>query len=225
MSMWKKNERPDEPQFPIAEPPRQASAPVAAAPAPAPAPSQAQAPVQTQASSQPARSGGAPAVIGASITVKGDVIGEEDLVIDGRVEGEIKVNRHAVTVGRNGRIKADIHAKSIQVEGEVLGNLWGDEAVVIRRTGKVQGNVTAPRVTLEDGSTFRGSIDMQPPQAAEARKQSQAQAQSRAEEHAAVPSAPAHGSGNASVTTHSAPGSGHQQGQQGQGSQRRERTA
>jgi cytoskeletal protein CcmA (bactofilin family) len=155
-------------------------------------------------------------VIGASITVKGDVIGEEDLVVDGRVEGEIKVNRHAVTVGRNGRIKADIHAKSIQVEGEVLGNLWGDEAVVIRRTGKVQGNVTAPRVTLEDGSTFRGSIDMQPPQAAESRKQAQA----RAEEPAA---AAAHAGGNAQPA-HTAPSHGHQQGQQGS-SQRRERTA
>jgi cytoskeletal protein CcmA (bactofilin family) len=213
MSMWKRpDNRPEEPQMPIAEPPRQT--PAAAQPVPAQAQAQPQSTPQ-----QPARAAGsgAPAVIGPSITVKGDVIGEEDLVIDGRVEGEIKVNRHAVTVGRNGRIKADIHAKSIQVEGEVLGNLWGDEAVVIRRTGKVQGNVTAPRVTLEDGSTFRGSIDMQPPQAAEQRKQQQGNAKP-AEPVASVSAPP-------STVPQAAAAHASSHGNQGQGNQRRERTA
>jgi cytoskeletal protein CcmA (bactofilin family) len=202
MSMWKKTDgRPDEPYTPIAEPPRQAPAAAQAT----------QAPAQSPAQPQGARPSGA-AVIGPSITVKGDVIGEEDLVVDGRVEGEIKVNRHSVTVGRNGRIKADIHAKSIQVEGEVLGNLWGDEAVVIRRTGKVQGNVTAPRVTLEDGSTFRGSIDMQPPENSESRKQAPAKAD------AAAPAAPERPAGP------TVPGA-IAQGGQAHGNQRRERTA
>jgi cytoskeletal protein CcmA (bactofilin family) len=211
MSMWKKTDsRPDEPQIPMAEPARQAPA----APQPTHAPAQAQATAQ-----QPARpSTGAPAVIGPSITVKGDVIGEEDLVIDGRVEGEIRVNRHSVTVGRNGKIKADIHAKSIQVEGEVLGNLWGDEAVVIRRTGKVNGNVTAPRVTLEDGSTFRGSIDMQPPQqASDARKQAGGRTDSKSDESASHPAA--------AGVAHAAHGHAQGGGQQGNAGQRRERTA
>jgi cytoskeletal protein CcmA (bactofilin family) len=204
MSMWKKTDgRPDEPHTPIAEPPRQAPA----------AAQVAQSPAQNPAQPQGARPSGAAAVIGPSITVKGDVIGEEDLVVDGRVEGEIKVNRHSVTVGRNGRIKADIHAKSIQVEGEVLGNLWGDEAVVIRRTGKVQGNVTAPRVTLEDGSTFRGSIDMQPPENSESRKQAPAKGDAAAP--AATPEKPA-GSGVPGAIA---------QGGQSHGNQRRERTA
>jgi cytoskeletal protein CcmA (bactofilin family) len=220
MSMWKKSDRPDEPQYPIAEPPRQTSVSAQAA---APAPAQAQSTPQAPSASPAPRAGGGPAaVIGPSITVKGDVIGEEDLVIDGRVEGEIKVNRHAVTVGRNGRIKADIHAKSIQVEGEVLGNLWGDEAVVIRRTGKVQGNVTAPRVTLEDGSTFRGSIDMQPPQASDGRKQAPA---ARTEEgtsgaHGSVGQPVAH-----AAQTHGNPQNPQNPQAQGQGNQRRERTA
>jgi cytoskeletal protein CcmA (bactofilin family) len=211
MSMWKKpDSRSDEPQIPVAEPPRQTPA----AQQPAHVPAQAQASPQQS----PRAAGGAPAVIGASITVKGDVIGEEDLLVDGRVEGEIKVNRHAVTVGRNGRIKADIHAKSIQVEGEVLGNLWGDEAVVIRRTGKVQGNVTAPRVTLEDGSTFRGSIDMQPPQTAELRKQ---QGNVKGAEPATGAAVPQQGTVSQSAgVAHAAPGAS-----QGQGNQRRERTA
>ena len=214
MAMWKKpDSRADEPAMPIAEPPRQT--PAAAQPTYAPAQSQAQA--QAPAPQQASRSTAA-AVIGPSITVKGDVIGEEDLVIEGRVEGEIKVNRHAVTVGRNGRIKADIHAKSIQVEGEVLGNLWGDEAVVIRRTGKVNGNVTAPRVTLEDGSTFRGSIDMQPPpQAAEARKQAGGRNDGKTDEHAAHGGAP-------SGVAHAAHGHAQGGGQQSNAGQRRERT-
>ena len=100
-------------------------------------------------------------MIGASIVIKGDLSGEEDLLIEGRIEGEIRLENHNVTVGRNGRVQADVHGKSIQVEGEVIGNLWGEDEVVIRQTGKVEGNVTAPRVTLEDGSSFRGAIDMQ----------------------------------------------------------------
>lgn len=153
--MWKKNDvRPDEPTPPQSQPQSQ--------PRPAAKVQQSEAPPAATQSAR-ARTTSSVAGIGPSITIKGDVIGEEDLVIEGRVDGEIKVNRHAVTVGRSGKIKADIHAKAIQIEGEVLGNLWGDEAVVIRTSGTVQGNVTAPRVTLEDGSTFRGSIDMQPP--------------------------------------------------------------
>lgn len=217
--MWKKSDnRPDEPQIPIAEPPRQAPA----APQPAHAPAQAQAAPQQPVRTTP----GSAAVIGPSITVKGDVIGEEDLVVDGRVEGEIKVNRHSVTVGRNGKIKADIHAKSIQVEGEVLGNLWGDEAVVIRRTGKVHGNVTAPRVTLEDGSTFRGSIDMQPPQASEAARKAAGKTEAKGDESSAHSGHPA-----PSAVPHAAPSHGNQShgsqshGSQGNAGQRRERTA
>ncbi len=102
------------------------------------------------------------AVIGPTISIKGDVTGEEDLLIEGRVEGKIELRRHCVTVGKNGRIKADIYGRIITVEGTVEGNLYGEEQLIVRQSGTVHGNIVAPRVALEDGSNFRGSIDMGP---------------------------------------------------------------
>lgn len=104
----------------------------------------------------------AAASIGPSITIKGDVSGEENLVVQGRVEGTIDLKQNNVTVGKHGRVKADIHGRVIDVEGEVEGNLFGDEQVVVRQSGAVRGNITAPRVSLEDGANFKGTIDMGP---------------------------------------------------------------
>ena len=101
-----------------------------------------------------------PATIGSSILVKGDLSGDEHLLIQGRVEGQITLDGNDLTVGSRGRVKADIHAKVISVEGEVRGNLFGEEKILIRKTGNVKGNLVAPRVSLEDGATFKGSIDM-----------------------------------------------------------------
>jgi len=100
------------------------------------------------------------ATIGPSITVKGDISGGEDLIILGRVEGKVDLKENNVTVGKSGRLKADIQAKLINVEGEIEGNLLGVEKVLIRQSGNVRGNILAPRVSLEDGSRFKGSIDM-----------------------------------------------------------------
>ncbi len=100
------------------------------------------------------------ATIGSSITIRGDLSGEEDLLIHGRVEGKIDLKQHKVTIGKDGHIKADIYAKAIVIEGEVNGNLFGDEQLIIRKSGRVRGNIVSPRVTLEDGSKFKGSIDM-----------------------------------------------------------------
>jgi cytoskeletal protein CcmA (bactofilin family) len=102
------------------------------------------------------------AVIGATVVIKGDLTGEEDLLIEGRLEGKVESRRHKVTVGRNGRIKGDIYAKTITIEGTVEGNLYGEEQLVVRQSGNVRGNIVAPRVALEDGSNFKGSIDMSP---------------------------------------------------------------
>jgi cytoskeletal protein CcmA (bactofilin family) len=102
------------------------------------------------------------AVIGSTITIKGDLSGEEDLLIEGRVEGKVELRRHSVTVGKNGQIKADIYAKNITVEGTVEGNLYGEEQLIVRQSGTVRGNIVSPRVALEDGSNFKGSIDMSP---------------------------------------------------------------
>ena len=101
------------------------------------------------------------AIIGPSITIKGDVTGEEDLVIQGRVEGKVDLAQHNVTVGANGRIKANIFGRSVTVEGEVEGDLHAEEQIAIRKSGKVRGNVSAPRVTIEDGAMFKGAIDME----------------------------------------------------------------
>lgn len=113
-------------------------------------------------SPRPAAARGEVASIGPSITVKGDISGEEDLLVQGQVEGTIDLKRNHVTVGKHGRVKADIHGRVIDVQGEVEGNLLGDEQVVVRQSGAVRGNITAPRVSLEDGANFKGTIDMEP---------------------------------------------------------------
>ena len=100
------------------------------------------------------------AIIGPSISIKGTLAGEEDLMIQGQFEGKIDLKNHNITVGRNGRIKADIYGKVISIEGEVEGNLFGDEKIVLRQSAVVRGNMTAPRVNLEDGAKFKGIIDM-----------------------------------------------------------------
>jgi len=104
------------------------------------------------------------AVIGTSISIVGDVTGGEDLTILGKVEGKIALPKHSVTVGQSGRISADIQAKVVSVAGEVRGNLVASEQIVIRKTATMLGNLTAPRVGLEDGCCFRGSVEMESPE-------------------------------------------------------------
>lgn len=103
----------------------------------------------------------AAARIGSTLTLKGDLQGEEDLVIEGRIEGKIAVKQGSVTVGEKGRVEADIEAASIQVAGFVKGNLTALERVVLLESGRVEGNITARSVSLENGCHFKGSIDMQ----------------------------------------------------------------
>ena len=105
--------------------------------------------------------------IGRTIFIKGELLGEEDLLIEGRVEGRIELRQNNVTVGKNGRVKADIYGKTISVEGEVQGNLHGEEHLALRQSSQVRGNIVAPRVVLEDGCRFKGSIDMSPEEAPE----------------------------------------------------------
>jgi cytoskeletal protein CcmA (bactofilin family) len=100
------------------------------------------------------------AIIGPSISIKGTLAGEEDLMIQGQVEGKIDLKNNNITVGKNGRIKADIFGKVISIEGEVEGNLFGDEKIILRQSAVVRGNMIAPRVHLEEGARFKGSIDM-----------------------------------------------------------------
>jgi len=102
------------------------------------------------------------AVIGRSISIKGELSGEEDLLIQGQVEGKIDFKKNNVTIGKNGHIRADIYGKLISIEGEVQGNLFGDEEIVVRKSAVVRGDMRTPRFSLEDGAKFKGSIDMNP---------------------------------------------------------------
>lgn len=124
--------------------------------APSPGPTSAPAP------SPRASSAGGRAIIGPSITVEGDISGEEDLTILGRVKGTVDVKEHSATIGEGGRVEADVYAKTIVVEGRVEGNLFGGDQVVLRSNAHVRGNLTAPRVALDDGAQFKGAIDMEP---------------------------------------------------------------
>ena len=101
-------------------------------------------------------------MIGPSIVIKGTVTGDEDLLIQGKVEGSIELSAHEVTVGESGKVNADITARTVRIDGEVSGDIRGEEMVVISRSGNVRGNITAPRMTLEDGAIFKGAIDMDP---------------------------------------------------------------
>lgn len=107
-------------------------------------------------------SSGRAAVIGPGIHINGDISGGENLIVEGRVEGKIRLDAHQVDIGQSGKVKADIIAKVIQIAGEVRGDLTATEKVVISRSGNVHGNIVAPRMTLEDGAIFKGSIDMDP---------------------------------------------------------------
>jgi len=101
-------------------------------------------------------------MIGPSITIKGEVSGEEDLLIQGRVEGTIQLGNNEVSVGESGQVSADLRVRVAKIDGEVTGDITANEKVIISKTGNVRGNIVAPRVTLEDGAIFKGSIDMDP---------------------------------------------------------------
>ena len=114
------------------------------------------------APASPPVSSGRAAVIGPGIKIKGDVSGDENLIVEGKVTGKINLRSHQVDIGQSGQVNADISAKIIKIAGEVRGDLNGTEKVVISRSGNVHGNIVAPRMTLEDGAIFKGSIDMDP---------------------------------------------------------------
>jgi len=104
----------------------------------------------------------ATAVIGPSIQIEGTLRGQEDVSVEGEVTGTIQLQSNTLTVGTQGKIKADVYAHTIFVEGTVEGDLFGSEQVIVRKSAKVRGNITSPRVSLEDGATFKGSIEMDP---------------------------------------------------------------
>lgn len=103
---------------------------------------------------------GRTANIGGSLFIKGEVTGSEDLSVEGRVEGKIDLKDHNLTVAQSGRVSAEIHAKTVTVLGEVNGDIHADEKVEIAETGRMTGDLYAPRVAISDGAQFQGSVDM-----------------------------------------------------------------
>jgi cytoskeletal protein CcmA (bactofilin family) len=99
--------------------------------------------------------------IGKSVVIKGELNGSEDLTIEGHVEGTIQLRDHVLTIGPNGKIKAQVFAKAVIVLGEVTGNVTASEKVDIRDNGSVDGDIVSPRVAIAEGAHFRGSVDMQ----------------------------------------------------------------
>ena len=102
------------------------------------------------------------AIIGSSIHINGDLRGDEDLRIEGNVSGTVELKNSALTIGKEGKVKAGVYAKSIAVDGETKGDLCATECVSVHVNARVQGNIIAPKVSIEEGAHFKGSIEMDP---------------------------------------------------------------
>jgi cytoskeletal protein CcmA (bactofilin family) len=100
------------------------------------------------------------AVIGRSIEINGDVRGNEDLRIEGDVSGTVELRNSNLTIGKEGKVRADVYAKSITVDGTTEGDLYASERVVIHVNANARGNITAPKVGIEEGAKFKGTIEM-----------------------------------------------------------------
>ena len=111
--------------------------------------------------------------IGKSVVIKGELNGSEDLMVEGNVEGRIELKDHVLTIGPNGKIKAQVLAKAEVIQGEVNGNITATEKVDIRDGGSVDGDIIAPRIAIAEGAHFRGSVDMQRKGAAQGQAQGQ----------------------------------------------------
>jgi cytoskeletal protein CcmA (bactofilin family) len=141
----------------------QAPAPTAVSfPQPSPSSSPATssvAPSSSAASSSLPVSPRAAACIAQGIKIKGEITGKEDLFVDGTVEGKLEMGNGTVTVGPNGKVKADISAREIVVRGQVEGKLDGTEKVQLWSTGRVEGEVRTQRLAIEDGAVLRGQVE------------------------------------------------------------------
>ena len=99
--------------------------------------------------------------IGKSISIKGDLTGSEDVVVEGKVEGKIELPQNELTIGADGNVHADVHAKTVMVIGRVAGNVSASERVKIQASGIVEGDVRAPKLVVQEGAVVNGSIQME----------------------------------------------------------------
>lgn len=98
--------------------------------------------------------------IGKSIVIKGDLSGNEDLVIEGKVEGKVDLPNNRLTIGAGGQVHAQVHAKNVVVVGRVAGNVSAGERLEIQASGIVEGDVEAPRLVVAEGAVLNGSVKM-----------------------------------------------------------------
>jgi len=98
--------------------------------------------------------------IGKSVLIKGELSGSEDLYLDGEVEGNILLKDHNLTIGPNGRVRANIQAKDVVVHGKVDGNVSGTDRVELKRSAVLTGDIATQRIVIEDGAFFKGAIDI-----------------------------------------------------------------
>ncbi len=145
--MWSKSQA-------VAEPPAASPAPGSSSPVvPFSAPSASRLGSSTSRSS---------ARLGASIQIKGQVTGDEDLQIDGKVDGPISLRGHELIVGSTAQLNSEIHAGEVVVAGKVVGNVHARGRVDIKKDGSVTGDISTARISIEDGAHFKGRIEIDP---------------------------------------------------------------
>jgi cytoskeletal protein CcmA (bactofilin family) len=102
-------------------------------------------------------------VIGPTLVFKGELSADEDLIIEGHIEGIIAHHKKNLTVGKQGRVRADIHASSVIIEGQLVGDIHSEGVVSLAKGADVRGNIYCGRIVMEDGARFKGKIDMGQP--------------------------------------------------------------
>lgn len=155
--MWKSSRKEDElnsatsPSVPAPS----AAAPAVYPPARAPEPARSDSPRSAEL-----------ATIGKSVVVKGELSGSEDLYVDGQVEGSVALRGQTLTVGPNGKVRANVEARNVIVHGRVDGDVHATERVELRKTASLSGDISTARISIEDGAFFKGTIDIQKPEPA-----------------------------------------------------------
>ncbi|HET7295076.1 MAG TPA: polymer-forming cytoskeletal protein [Vicinamibacteria bacterium] len=116
--------------------------------APTPSPAAPQAPVASRSS-----------VIGPRARLKGDITGDDDVVVEGTVEGQVRISRE-LRIAPGGRVLASVHAASVVVSGEVVGDCTATQRIELQATGRLTGNIRAPRIVIAEGASFKGKTEM-----------------------------------------------------------------
>jgi len=120
-------------------------------------------PAQPAATHRPSgtQSAAATCVIGAKTTISGEIAGEEDILVEGTVEGQIRIGR-SLTVGSEGTVKATVHAQSVVVRGKLIGDCNVTSRIEIQATGRLTGSIRSPKIVIAEGAMFKGTSDMSP---------------------------------------------------------------